>query len=83
MPPRDSNASFLFLVVLITGVAVAAIREGRDGSIAHGQGLSSSNALYSVSDNWRTSVRFLAAARRDFQSGNGYPEGYPRGLLTP
>ena len=56
MPPRDSNASFLFLVVLITGVAVAAIREGRDGSIAHGQGLSSSNALYSVSDTWRTSV---------------------------
>jgi hypothetical protein len=63
MPAHDSNASFLFLVILIIGIAVAAIREARDGSTAHGQGISSSNALYEVSESWRTSVRFSAAAR--------------------
>jgi hypothetical protein len=63
MPARDSNASFLFLVVLIIGVAVAALGGGRDGWTGHGKGLSSSNALYEVSESWRTSVRFSAAAR--------------------
>jgi hypothetical protein len=63
MPARDSNAAFLFLVILITGVAVAAMREGRDVSIAHSPDLSSSNALYEVSENWRTSVRFNVVAR--------------------
>ena len=61
MPARDSNASFLFLVVLITGVAVAALGGGRDGSTARGNELNSSNALYEVSESWRTSVRFQAA----------------------
>jgi hypothetical protein len=63
MPARDSNASFLFLLVLITGVAVAALGEGRDGSTARGNGLNSSNALYETSESWRTSVRFSAAIR--------------------
>jgi hypothetical protein len=57
MPARDSNASFVFLVVLITGVAVAAL--SGDGN----EGLTSSNALYELSESWRTSVRFVAAAR--------------------
>ena len=57
MPARDSNASFLFLVALITGVAVAAISGGRN------EGLTSSNALYELSESWRTSVKFVAAAR--------------------
>ncbi|GEP61719.1 hypothetical protein [Reyranella soli] len=56
----DSNVSFLFLVALITGIAVAALGKGRD---AYDQGVSPSNALYEVSENWRTSVRFSAAAR--------------------
>ena len=61
MPAHDTNASFLFLVVLITGVALAALGGGRDGSTAQGKGLSSSSALYEVSESWRTSVRFQAA----------------------
>jgi hypothetical protein len=61
MPAHDSNASLLFLAVLITGVAVAALGGGRDGPTAQGKGLSSSNALYEVSESWRTSVRFQAA----------------------
>jgi hypothetical protein len=60
MTAHDSHASFLFLVVLITGVALAALAGGRDGSTAQGKGLSS-NALYEVSESWRTSVRFQAA----------------------
>jgi hypothetical protein len=63
MPAHDSNASFLFLVVLITGLAVAALSDIRDGSIAHGQGFSAPNALYETSESWRTAVRFSAAAR--------------------
>ena len=44
-------------MVLITGVALAAPSEGRDGSTAHGQGLGSSNArhwagLLSAPDGW-------------------------------
>ena len=61
MPAHDSHASFLFLVVLITGVAMAAVGGGRHGSTAQGKGLRSSNALYEVSESWRTSVRFQAA----------------------
>lgn len=63
MPARDSNASFLFLVVLITGLAVAALRDTRDYSIAHGQDSSASKAIYEASESWRTAVRFSAAAR--------------------
>ena len=61
MPARDSNASFLFLVVLITGVALTALGGGCEGSTAQGKRLSSSNALFEVSESWRTSVRFQAA----------------------
>ena len=61
MPVHDSHASFLFLVVLITGVALAALGRDRDGSTAQSKGLSSTNALYEVSESWRTTVRFQAA----------------------
>ena len=63
MAARDSNASFLFLVVLITGAAVAAFDGDREGSTERGQSISSSSALYEGSESWRTSVRFSAAAR--------------------
>ena len=63
MPARDSNDSFLFLVVLIIGLAVAGFGEGRDGSTASKPSRGSSNVLYEVSENWRTSVNIYAAAR--------------------
>lgn len=64
MPARDSNASCLFLLAMITGAAVAALSEGNGGSTARYQDVSASErALYEPSENWRTSVRIYAAAK--------------------
>ena len=63
MPARDSNASFLFLMVLMTGVALAAPSEAATVRLLTARGLGSSNALYEASESWRTSVRFYAAAQ--------------------
>jgi hypothetical protein len=63
MPARDSNASFVFLVVLIIGLAVAGFGEGRGGSTTSRLSLGSSNDLYEASESWRTSVKIYAVAR--------------------
>jgi hypothetical protein len=63
MPARDSNASFLFLVVLITGVALAALGDRRSSTSQDLSGNSSNSSLYETSESWRTSVRIYAAAR--------------------
>ena len=63
MPSRDSNAAFLFLVVLIAGAALAAL-SNRSSPIPPDLGSSSSsNNLYEASESWRTSVKIYAAAR--------------------
>ena len=63
MPSRDSNAAFLFLVVLIVGAAMVAL-SNRSSPIPQDLGSgSSSNNLYEASESWRTSVKIYAAAR--------------------